>query len=767
MRNKRNRFRILLAAVIGAATLATAYGVGSYMTSFETTYPAAAGSSIDTCTLCHTSSSGGSRNSYGNDYAGNGHSFKAIESLDSDGDGFTNIQEINAKTLPGSATSKPASDTTAPTVTAFSIPSTAATLTVSITTLTATDNVGVTGYLVSESSTKPSATGGGWSASKPTSYTFASEGSKTLYAWAKDAANNVSASKSASTAITLPPAPDTTTPTVTAFSIPSTATTLTVSITTLTATDNVGVTGYLVSESSTKPLAAAAGWSVSKPTSYAFASEGSKTLFAWAKDAAGNVSSSLSSSTTITLPPTADTTAPTVTAFSIPSTATSLTVSITTLTATDNVGVTGYLVNESSTKPSATAGAWSASKPTSYTFGSEGSKTVYAWAKDAAGNVSSSLSASTTITLPPAGDTAAPTITAFTIPATAASLTVSITSLVASDNVGVTGYLLTESSTKPAASAAGWTASSPSSYAFGSAGAKTLYAWARDAAGNVSNSKSASTTITVPPAADTIPPTVTSFTLPLTSTSLTVAITSFSASDDAAVAGYLVTESSTKPGADAAGWKSSAPASYTFGAAGAKVLYGWAKDAAGNVSNAKSAKTTITSSDDSTLDMSVWAGTWFRVRINRDAGKEDWKEGDDDSDEHAAGDDSSGEIAYVNIQSWNADTGILQASIYYQNGKKGPWTSAGLPFHYTSGDPSRFLFWFEYAGEFQFAAGMIAKIDGNEIVRAKFNAAGIYLYKTEEEMGVDVNLALTISSGMVTESKVPLEALALAAAQTN
>src|SRR5512139_3016804 len=303
MSNKRNRFRILLAAVIGTATLATAYGVGSYMTSFETTYPAAAGSSIDTCTLCHTSSSGGSRNSYGSAYASNGYSYKAIESLDSDGDGFTNIQEINAKTFPGSATSKPASDTTAPTVTAFSIPSAATTLAVSITTLTATDNVGVTGYLVSESSTKPSATAAGWSASKPASYAFASEGSKTLYAWAKDAANNVSASLSASTTITLPPAPDATAPTVTAFSIPTTATTLTVSITSLTATDNVGVAGYLVNESSTKPVASASGWTASKPTSYTCGSAGAKTLYAWAKDAANNVSSSLSSSTTITLPP--------------------------------------------------------------------------------------------------------------------------------------------------------------------------------------------------------------------------------------------------------------------------------------------------------------------------------------------------------------------------------------------------------------------------------------------------------------------------------
>ena len=55
MSDKRNRSRIFLAAVISAATLASAYGVGSYMTSFESTYPAAVGSTIDTCSLCHSS----------------------------------------------------------------------------------------------------------------------------------------------------------------------------------------------------------------------------------------------------------------------------------------------------------------------------------------------------------------------------------------------------------------------------------------------------------------------------------------------------------------------------------------------------------------------------------------------------------------------------------------------------------------------------------------------------------------------------------------
>ena len=242
-----------------------------------------------------------SRNSYGSAYGSNNRNFATIEPLDSDGDGFTNIVEINARTFPGNSASRPAStDTTLPTVTAFSIPSTSASLTVAISSFTASDNVGVTGYTVNESSAKPAASAAGWSASRPTGYTFASAGAKTLYAWAKDAAGNVSASRSASVTITLPPTADTSLPTVTAFSIPATASSLTVTISAISASDNVGVTGYMVNESSTKPSASAAGWSASAPTGYTFASAGAKTLYAWARDAAGNVSASRSASVTIT-----------------------------------------------------------------------------------------------------------------------------------------------------------------------------------------------------------------------------------------------------------------------------------------------------------------------------------------------------------------------------------------------------------------------------------------------------------------------------------
>ena len=72
------------------------------------------------------------------------------------------------------------------------------------------------------------------------------------------------------------------------------------------------------------------------------------------------------------------------------------------LIATDGVGVTGYYLSTSSTPPSAGAGGWVAvtattsySSNVSYTLSSgDGTKTVYAWYKDAAGNVSATASAS-------------------------------------------------------------------------------------------------------------------------------------------------------------------------------------------------------------------------------------------------------------------------------------------------------------------------------------------------------------------------------------
>jgi hypothetical protein len=211
------RLKILGALLVFGLLLGVSgitFATNGYKTQFNTRY-GTAGSAIDQCILCHAVNSGADipstetpPNPYGVALENNGLNFAAIETSDSDGDGFSNLAEITARTFPGNAASRPSgSDTTLPTVNTFTIPATSSSLTVSITAFAATDNVAVTGFMVTESATKPLATAAGWSATAPTSYTAATAGAKTLYAWAKDAAGNVSASRSAP--VTVTPGPTT------------------------------------------------------------------------------------------------------------------------------------------------------------------------------------------------------------------------------------------------------------------------------------------------------------------------------------------------------------------------------------------------------------------------------------------------------------------------------------------------------------------------------------------------------------------------------
>ncbi|QEM66802.1 hypothetical protein FO488_00585 [Geobacter sp. FeAm09] len=93
----------------------------------------------------------------------------------------------------------------------------------------------------------------------------------------------------------------TTAPTVSTFTVPATSNSLTISGITLTATGLNGVTGYLITESSTVPLAAASGWTAAAPTSYTASTSGSVTLYPWAKDANSLVSAVYGSPQTVTI----------------------------------------------------------------------------------------------------------------------------------------------------------------------------------------------------------------------------------------------------------------------------------------------------------------------------------------------------------------------------------------------------------------------------------------------------------------------------------
>ncbi len=84
-------------------------------------------------------------------------------------------------------------DTMAPVISDFSTPKTTSSLEVPVLTFSATDNVGIAGYMITETTDSPDASDVNWSTNAPELYTLASSGTYTLYAWVKDKQGNISA----------------------------------------------------------------------------------------------------------------------------------------------------------------------------------------------------------------------------------------------------------------------------------------------------------------------------------------------------------------------------------------------------------------------------------------------------------------------------------------------------------------------------------------------------------------------------------------------
>lgn len=206
----------------------------------------------------------------------------------------------------------------------------------------------------------------------------------------------------------------------------------------LSATDNTGVTGYYLSESPVTPNIIGDGWTlVTSSKSFSLTKSfdlstgsGTKTVYVWFRDAAGNLSDSAGDSITLNI---VDSTAPANPSISINSGAASTTSASVTLSlsATDNEGLTAYYVSEIATTPSVTAAGWVSASGKSYTANAAftlnsgfGTKTVYVWFKDSAGNISTSASDSITYDSSGtnAGAAAKLVITSTALPTTAADI---------------------------------------------------------------------------------------------------------------------------------------------------------------------------------------------------------------------------------------------------------------------------------------------------------------------------------------------------------
>jgi hypothetical protein len=112
-------------------------------------------------------------------------------------------------------------------------------------------------------------------------------------------------------------------------------------------------------------------------------------------------------------------------------------------------------------------------------------------------------------------DITPPQVTSFTLTTPYdTNLDVPITSFIATDNDRVFGYAITSSSTPPDAWGTQWTTTSPTSFTVGGSGTYSLYAWAQDMHGNISQVATPQT-VEVQYLGDTTPPTL-SQTTPIT-----------------------------------------------------------------------------------------------------------------------------------------------------------------------------------------------------------------------------------------------------------
>lgn len=138
-----------------------------------------------------------------------GGSVSATTSKDSDSDGLSDIYEGSIGTDPNNPDTSGngisdwesivagidpfAVDSEPPVITSFVHTSSSPTGNRTITfTIEATDDIGVTGWMVTQISAKPSGNHSGWIDEVPLSYTVQGPGTYTLHAWARDDAGNVS-----------------------------------------------------------------------------------------------------------------------------------------------------------------------------------------------------------------------------------------------------------------------------------------------------------------------------------------------------------------------------------------------------------------------------------------------------------------------------------------------------------------------------------------------------------------------------------------------
>lgn len=248
-----------------------------------------------------------------------------------------------------------------------------------------------------------------------------------------------------------------------------------------------------LSENSTTPVSGAAGWIDCSTTVGAFSKvistgDGTKTLYVWAKDLAGNISSVSSVTTLLDQTPPA---APAI-KFASNSSVTELKSSLSTnLTNANCVDKTHILVKVGGSAPTDTDPAWqtcsTSASAISFTLSAavEQNHFLTAWAKDAAGNLSTSgTNLNFTYDITP------PTILSYTLADGIHNVAIPTVNVTISASDAVSGIYQMQLSENITYASNGWVPYSATAYNFNltqSNGNKTVYLWLKDQAGNISN----------------------------------------------------------------------------------------------------------------------------------------------------------------------------------------------------------------------------------------------------------------------------------------
>ena len=380
-------------------------------------------------------------------------------------------------------------------------------------TLAVSGKIAVTDYYIATSSTPPEVSTQGWKSmenideSGNIHFTLSNDiGEKTVYAWFKNVAGIISPVATASITLgSIPNAPLHPTITVKAENgniAFGGATLERIVKLDISAEDVVGIVAYYVSEDPTIPTATTTptnpGWiNISSTEKYSGSNLpftlskglGEKTVYVWFRNSGNIISSATSDSIVFADAPSGKVTINNGDRIS------NLFKATLKLTASGETTVTSYYVSESSIAPDADT-VWSRgitnfpiNIPFSFSGNSVGEKTVYAWFKNSAGVISEFTS--DTIILADTPNGTIKTNDADT-PVTSNSVSLHIT---ATGNTPVAAYYISETSTTPAISSAGWVSITPTTdyrdnitfkiYSK-SPGRKTIYAWFKNTAGIVS-----------------------------------------------------------------------------------------------------------------------------------------------------------------------------------------------------------------------------------------------------------------------------------------